>query len=146
VTWMFLMLAEISERGGDGGVVDTVVDPGFDRGGVDAVGDETVVADVDASDNGDRGRRLSMASACGFLWCCRSMFASACRNFSWTISASILRSESSSRSRCVSILKASRSCSPTLISSSSMTPLSIATLYLDSRSSSEEVVLRACRS
>lgn len=62
------------------------------------------------------------------------------------ISASILRSESSSLSRCASIRRASRSCSPTLISSSNITPLSIPILYFDSRSSSEEVVLRACRS
>lgn len=40
--------------------------------------------------------------------------------------------------------RASRSFSPTLISSSNKTPRSIATLYLDSRSSSEEVVFLAC--
>ena len=62
------------------------------------------------------------------------------------ISASIFRSASSSRSRCASTRSCSRSCSPILISSSSMTPLSIETLYLDSRSSRDEVVVRAWRS
>ena len=65
---------------------------------------------------------------------------------SWRISASILRSASSSRSRWVSTRSCSRSCSPILISSSIITPLSIATLYLDSRSSSDDVVFRAWRS
>jgi hypothetical protein len=64
----------------------------------------------------------------------------------WRISASILRSESSSRSLWLSTLRCSRSCSPILISSSSMTARSMATLYLDSRSSRDEVVVRAWRS
>lgn len=68
------------------------------------------------------------------------------RTFSWSTSTSILTSESSSLKRCDSIRKPSRSCSPWRISSSSMTPRSIAILYLDSRSSREEVVLRAWRS
>lgn len=58
-------------------------------------------------------------------------------------SASILSSASSSRSRCDSIRSCSRSCSPDLISSSIMTPRSIAWLYLDSISSRDDVVLRA---
>lgn len=62
------------------------------------------------------------------------------------ISASILRSDSSSRSRCASTRSCSRSFSPILISSSSMTARSMPILYLDSRSSREEVVVRACRS
>lgn len=62
------------------------------------------------------------------------------------ISASILRSPSSSRNLCASTRNCSRSCSPALISSSRRTPRSMATLYLDSRSSSDEVVLRAWRS
>ncbi len=62
------------------------------------------------------------------------------------ISASTLRSDNSSRSLCASIRKFSRSCSPILISSSIITDLSMATLYLDSRSSSDEVVFRACLS
>lgn len=65
---------------------------------------------------------------------------------SWSSSASILRSDSSSRNRCDSIRSFSRSCSPILISSSIMTPRSMAWLYLDSMSSSDDVVLRACRS
>jgi hypothetical protein len=65
---------------------------------------------------------------------------------SWRSSASILRSPSSSRRRCDSIRSCSRSCSPILISSSIITALSIAWLYLDSMSSKDDVVLRACRS
>lgn len=68
------------------------------------------------------------------------------RSLSCMISASILRSPSSSRRRCVSIRKFSRSCSPTLISSSIMTARSIETLNFDSKSSSEEDVFLACRS
>lgn len=68
------------------------------------------------------------------------------RTFSWSTSASILTSESSSLRRWDSMRRFSRSCSPWRISSSSITPRSIATLYLDSRSSSEDVVLRAWRS
>ena len=62
------------------------------------------------------------------------------------ISASILRSASSSFSRWVSTRSCSRSSSPILISSSRRTPRSMATLYLDSRSSRDEVVVRAWRS
>lgn len=65
---------------------------------------------------------------------------------SWRSSASILRSPNSSRRRCDSIRSCSRSCSTILISSSIITALSIAWLYLDSMSSNDDVVLRACRS
>lgn len=75
------------------------------------------------------------------MWRCSWVLSLSCR-----ISASILRSDSSSRSRCASILRPSLSCSPILISSSVMTALSIAALYFDSRSSREELVCRACRS
>jgi len=68
------------------------------------------------------------------------------RSLSCMISASILRSDSSSRRRWVSIRKCSLSCSPTLISSSIITARSMETLYLDSRSSSDEDVFRACLS
>lgn len=61
-------------------------------------------------------------------------------------SASIFRSESSSRSLCNSIRNCSRSCSPARISPSIITARSMAWLYLDSMSSNEEVVLRAWRS
>lgn len=74
------------------------------------------------------------------------MLMSANRSFSCTISVSILRSDSSSRSRWVSMRSPSRSCSPIFSSSSSITPRSIATLYLDSTSSSDDVWLRAWRS
>jgi hypothetical protein len=65
---------------------------------------------------------------------------------SCSISASILRSDSSSRSRCASTRRPSRSCSPIFISSSSITALSIAWLYFESRSAREDVVFRACLS
>ena len=75
---------------------------------------------------------------------CLAAVASALRNLSCRTSASTRRSLSSSRSLCVSILKASLSCSPALISSSNITPRSIETLYFDSRSSKDEVVFLAC--
>lgn len=115
-------------------------------GGVEIVGDDTVVADVEPSDAGDGGRRLSVSNGVGFLVCSRSMVASAIRSFSCVISASIFKSASSSCWRCVSIRRFSRSCSPCLISSSSMTPRSIETLYFDSRSSIDESLCRACLS
>jgi hypothetical protein len=62
------------------------------------------------------------------------------------ISVSTLRSENSSLSLWFSIRNASLSCSPILISSSSKTPRSIATLYFDSKSSNEDVVCLACLS
>ena len=137
--------SDLSDTGGDGGVgVSEAAEDTDLVGGVATVGDEAVVSG-DMSDNADSGRRISAANGDGFLMC-RLCMASACRSFSWLISASTFRSDSSSRSLCASILNASRSCSPTLISSSSMTPRSMATLYLDSKSSSDEVVLRACLS
>ena len=116
-------------------------------GGVDGVGDELVVseADTENSEAGDASLRDS-ADITRFLLYLPPLEVSASRSFSWTISASTLSSESSSRSLCASIRRPSRSCSPTLISSSSITPRSIATLYFESRSSSEDVVFRAWRS
>jgi hypothetical protein len=131
--------AEVSDSGGDGGEVCTVL-VSLLGGGVAIVGLEMVVADVDASDKGLGGLKLSVASAEGFLLArsC-SIVSSANRSFSCVISASTFRSLSSSRRRCASIRRLSRSCSPFLISSSSMTPRSIATLYFDSMSSSDDV-------
>jgi hypothetical protein len=130
--------AEVSDSGGDGGDVCTVLVSLF-GGGVAIVGLEMVVADVEASDEGVGGLKLSVASAEGFLlaWSC-SIVSSANRSFSCVISASTFRSLNSSRRRCASTRRFSRSCSPFLISSSSMTPLSIMTLYLDSMSSRDE--------
>ena len=82
----------------------------------------------------------------GFLERCLSAAASALRSFPCLTSASTLRSLSSSRNLCVSILSASLSCSPALISSSKITPRSIATLYFDSKSSNDDVVFLACLS
>lgn len=143
-----LALREASDRGGEGGVASVRVVSALSWGGVDAaVGDDIEVVDVAVSETGERGRKESPASRCDVLrWWCLSIVCSANRSFSCTISASILRSESSSRSRWFSILSASRSCSPILISSSRMTVRSIATLYFDSISSSDEVWLRVCRS
>jgi hypothetical protein len=88
---------------------------------------------------GDSGIDMSveMADRCRFS----AFLILSCR-----MSASILRSDSSSRRRCDSIRSVSRSCSPILISSSIITVLSIAWLYLDSISSNVDVVFRACRS
>lgn len=103
---------------------------------MDLVSGGVVMSGDEATEEGDAGsaRRVSMGVNCRL------------RNLSCMISASTRRSESSSRNRCVSMRKASRSCSPILISSSSRTVRSMATLNLPSRSSREEVVLRACRS
>lgn len=139
---------EASERGGEGGVAVTAEEVSdLSGGGVEAVGEESVVAEVEASETGERGRRTPCdLIARTLLSRCRATVASAWRSLPCTISASILRSESSSRRRWVSIRSDSRSCSLAFISSSSITPRSIATLYFDSRSSREEVVLRAWRS
>lgn len=78
--------------------------------------------------------------------CLFSLFSCCLLSLSCRISASIFRSPSSSRRRCVSIRRPSLSCSPILISSSIMTARSIPTLNFDSRSSSDEEVCRACLS
>jgi hypothetical protein len=51
-----------SDKGGEGGVVSGRRESDFILGGVDAaVGEERVVADVDASEAGERGRSESPA-------------------------------------------------------------------------------------
>ena len=138
--------SDFSETGGDGGVgVSETVDEVDLVGGVAIVGEDAVVVG-ECSDTDDWGLGIPWPRDVGFCIRCRSVTNSACRSLSCMISASTLRSESSSRRRCVSIRSDSRSCSPTLISSSNMTPLSIATLYFDSKSSSDELVFRACLS
>lgn len=145
------MLDEDSEIGGDGGVA--VADDARDAlaGGVVNNGDEML--DIVAA--GDRSYRSYSSgvwgvkdglrySDVGFLL--RRVPVSAFRSFSWIISPSIFTSDNSSRSRWFSIRSCSRSWSPFLISSSNSTPRSIAALYLYSRSSSDDVVFRACRS
>lgn len=133
-------VVEASEIGGDGGVgvseTVSLVEIDLVSGGVVIIGDEAVEAGEPSSNEGVLGAVMSVdiEGYCRF----RSLFC--------IISASTFRSDSSSRRRCVSILRFSRSCSPTLISSSIMTALSIPILYFDSRSSSEEEVFRACRS
>lgn len=128
---------EASEIGGDGGVPDTVslVEIDFVSGGVVIMGDEAVEVGESAKE-GEFGAVISVA----MLGTCRF------RSLSCIISASILRSDSSSLRRWVSIRRFSLSCSPILISSSIMTALSIATLYFDSRSSNDDEVFRACLS
>jgi hypothetical protein len=129
---------DASEIGGDGGVgvSETVsaVEIDLVSGGVLIMGEDAV--DVGESPDGEPSvaRSVDNEGSCRF----RSLFC--------IISASIFKSESSSRSRCVSILRFSLSCSPTLISSSIITALSIPTLYFDSRSSRDDVVFRACLS
>lgn len=130
---------EASEIGGDGGVAVSetvsVVETDLVSGGVVIIGDEAV-EDGESAKEGELSAVTSVVRevSCRF------------RSLSCRISASILRSDSSSRSRCVSIRRFSRSCSPTFISSSIITALSIATLYFDSRSSYDEDVFRACLS
>lgn len=131
---------DASDIGGDGGSLTWIlVEDMEDSGGV-VVSGELAPDTVLVSNMGLSGMESSVETM--DIWrCCSCFFSLSCR-----ISASILRSESSSRSRCVSILSCSRSCSPILISSSIMTTFSIAALYLDSMSSRDESVIRACRS
>ena len=133
--------AEASDIGGEGGVgvSETVsfVDTDFVSGGVVIIGDEAAeFGDPEPSNDGEFGAVMSVDREGSWRF----------RSLSCIISASIFKSESSSRSLCVSIRRFSRSCSPTLISSSIMTARSIATLYFDSKSSSDEDVFRACLS
>jgi hypothetical protein len=128
---------DLSDSGGEGGVVCTV-DVSDLVGGVDTDGDDVVVADVEVSETGDGGR-ISVEIGVTFRALSRSRVCSEWRSFPWIISSSIFRSVSSSLRCWLSILKFSRSCSPFLTSSSNRTPLSMATLYLDSRSSRDEV-------
>lgn len=142
-------LASLS--GGLGGLVCTVL-VSLLGGGVATVGLEMVVAVVLAPDSLSGGlcdRRPSVMTdtpwpPLGFRRPLRAQLSSARRSFSCVMSASTLRSLSSSRSRCVSMRRASRSWSPLRISSSSSTPRSMALLYLDSMSSSDDVWWRAC--
>jgi hypothetical protein len=130
---------EVSDIGGDGGscISDAVsaVDNDLVSGGVMIIG-ELAVECGELQKEGEPGTEMSVEmvdkwrDSCFLILSCR-------------ISASILRSASSSLSLCVSTRSRSRSCSPILTSSSSMTALSIATLYLDSRSSRDDVVVRA---
>lgn len=134
--------AEASDMGGEGGswISDTVsaVEMDFVSGGVRISG-ELAVEFGEWSKAGDSGMVSSVEMAERWRSSCFLIL-------SWRMSASILRSESSSRNRCASTLRRSRSCSPILTSSSNMTALSIATLYLDSKSSKDDVVFRAWRS
>lgn len=137
--------AEASDKGGEGGVGTPEVSDTFDFvGGVETAVDGPVVRDAsEVGERGNAGRADSGKGRARAETRCCSMVDSASRSFSVEISDSILRSESSSRKRCVSTRSPSLSCSPERISSSSMTPLSMETLSFDSRSSKEEVVLRA---
>lgn len=133
---------DASDIGGDGGVgvSETVseVDTDLVSGGVVIIGE-------DATDVGDPPE-YGEASAAMSVSKDGSWRAVAFSSLSCAISASIFRSDSSSRNLCVSIRKASLSCSPILISSSIITARSIATLYFDSKSSMDEEVFLACLS
>lgn len=62
VAGIALVVGGASDKGGDGGVASGRRPSGFVRGGVDAaVGEDTVVADVEASEAGERGRNESPA-------------------------------------------------------------------------------------
>lgn len=130
--------SEASDMGGDGGSWTSdkvsIVDRDLVSGGVLTRGEL-------AADSGEAGAGAIVVVIWvrwPRAWCFLSLD---CR-----ISASILRSDNSSRNRWASTRSRSLSCSPILISSSIMTARSMATLYLDSRSSSEEDVFRAWRS
>ena len=138
--------AEASDMGGDGGSWTSDAAPAADEdfisGGVETRGELAVEFGEPStllSKVGDSGTEMSVEMVERWRASCFLILA-------WSSSASIFRSESSSRRRCDSIRSFSRSCSPTLISSSIITPRSMAWLYLDSMSSSDDVVLRACRS
>jgi hypothetical protein len=135
------ILVDLSENGGEGGV--GVSDKDDFAGGVSKVGEEAVVVVGDNSERGDADSDIgwmvkcfSRGASCSVAFC----------SFSLVMSASILRSDNSSRSLCASILSASLSCSPARISSSSMTLRSIVWLYFCSMSSSEDSVFRCFRS
>lgn len=138
--------SDLSEVGGEGGVgVSDAADEADLAVGVATVGDEAVVVG-ERSEIKECGLDEGATKGAGVRKRWRSNAASARRNLSCLISASTLRSESSSRNLCAAIRSDSRSCSPVLISSSNNTPRSMATLYLDSISSSDDVVFRACLS
>lgn len=132
------MGAEASDMGGDGGSWTwTLASGGVVISGELAV--ESASPSVFLSKVGDPSAERSVE----IVDRCR---ASCFLILSWSTSVSILRSDSSSRRRCASMRSFSRSCSPIFVSSSINTARSMAWLYLDSRSSNDEVVLRACRS
>lgn len=57
-------VAEVSESGGDGGVASGIDVSDFSGGGVEVVGEESVVAEVDVSERGERGRSVSVDRKC----------------------------------------------------------------------------------
>lgn len=62
VEGVVLTVTDASDRGGDGGVTSVCMVSGLEWGGVEVVGDESVVAEVDVSDTGERGRKESAES------------------------------------------------------------------------------------
>jgi len=99
-TVLFLSRAEVSDIGGDGGLVWSVEVSDFGGGGVDIDGEEVVVIVVEASDIGETGRTAPVTTGLGLLLLRkRCITASACDNFSCVISASTLRSDKSSLKR-----------------------------------------------
>ena len=131
--------AEASDIGGEGGSCtglpagNSAVSGGVEMRGELAVdsGEPMLLSKV-----GDSGTEMSVEIIERWRDSCL-------RTLCWRTSTSILVSASSSFRRWVSMRRFSRSCSPMRISSSSRTPRSIATLYLDSRSSKDDVVFRA---
>lgn len=63
VDGVLLTVTEASDRGGDGGVASVRMVSGLEWGGVEVVGEESVVAEVDVSDTGERGRKESAESS-----------------------------------------------------------------------------------
>ena len=136
---------EASDIGGDGGSVSSeaasVEATDLASGGVVMSGELAVEpgeASMCLSKVGEPRADMSVEIMERWCWRCSCFLILSCMS-----SASILRSDSSSRSRWDSIRRVSRSCSPILISPSMLTLRSMAWLYLDSISSRDDVVLRA---
>ena len=131
-----IAVVDASDIGGEGGVraSEIPVDTDLVSGGVAIIGEDEF--ELGESIVGEFGAVISVAIEGNWRF----------RSLSCMISASILRSDNSSLSLCVSIRRPSLSCSPIFISSSIITARSIATLYFDSRSSNEDDVFRACLS
>ena len=117
----FLIGADFSDMGGDGGVgvSDTAEEEVVLAGGV------SKEFSVVVGDSSERGEADTMGGSIDRVFDRLANDCSALRSFSFTMSVSIFRSDNSSFILCASIRRDSRSCSPTFISSSNMTLLSI---------------------
>lgn len=112
--------ADCSDIGGDGGVgvsdtpEDDVLGGGVSKEASVVVGESSERGEADTAEGSMESVLLLRARDCSALW-----------SLSLMMSASILRSDSSSFNLWASMRRCSRSCSPVLTSSSSMTLRSI---------------------